>query len=75
MSHVSLRCLVHPMLYRNPPGTTEKIFLSKTDLYDVFVDNQNITTHSSYLEPILRPNLADEQRFQHLNTIRYGSRI
>lgn len=53
------------------PGTTEKIFQSKTELYDVFVDNQNITTNSSYLEPVLKPNLADEQRFKHLNTIRY----
>ena len=53
------------------PGTTEKIFQTKTELYDVFVDNQNITTNSTYLEPVLKPNLADEQRFKHLNTIRY----
>lgn len=52
-------------------GTTEKIFQTKTELYDVFVDNQNITTNSTYLEPVLKPNLADEQRFKHLNTIRY----
>ncbi|KAL5467702.1 hypothetical protein EMCRGX_G031965 [Ephydatia muelleri] len=50
--------------------TTEKIFQTKTELYDVFVDNQNITTNSTYLEPVLKPNLADEQRFKHLNTIR-----
>ena len=63
------------ILNGNSPGTTEKIFQSKTELYDVFVDSQNITTHSSYLEPLLKPNLADEQRFQHLNTIRCEIKI
>ena len=51
-------------------GTTEKIFQSKTELFDVFVDNQNITTGQTRLEPLLKLTAADEQRYQHLNDIR-----
>ena len=51
-------------------GTTEKIFQSKTQLYDVFVDNQNILTHLTSLDPIIKLTPADMQRFQHLDGIR-----
>ena len=53
-------------------GTTEKIFQSKKHLYDVFVDNQNITTHLTSLDPVIRLTPADKQRFEHLNGIRYA---
>ena len=51
--------------------TTEKIFQSKTHLYDVFVDSQNIVSHLESLTSLLKPTLADEQRYEHLNNIRY----
>jgi len=46
--------------------TTEKIFENKTSLYDVYVDNQVITTHVPTLQPVARPNVADKARFQKL---------
>lgn len=52
-------------------GTTERIFQVKKHLYDVFVDNQNITTHITSLDPIIKLTPADTQRFDHLNGIRY----
>lgn len=55
--------------------TTEKIFQSKRDLFDVFVDNQNITTTQPRLEPVLRLTLADEQRYQHLSNVRSNQLI
>ena len=51
--------------------TTEKIFQSKTQLYDVFVDNQNVTSHLHSLEPLLKLTRADTERFDHLNNIRW----
>ena len=54
----------------SPPGTTEKIFQSKTQLYDVFVDCQKITSNSIKLDPILKLSPSDHQRFEHLNNIR-----
>jgi len=55
-------------------GTTERIFQVKKHLYDVFVDNQNITTHITSLDPIIKLTPADTQRFDHLNGIRYVHR-
>ena len=47
-------------------GTTEKIFETKTSLYDVYVDNQVITTHVPTLQAVARANVADKARFQKL---------
>uniref|UniRef100_A0A3P8USL4 DENN domain-containing protein 11 n=1 Tax=Cynoglossus semilaevis TaxID=244447 RepID=A0A3P8USL4_CYNSE len=42
--------------------TTEKIFEEKKDLYDVYIDNQNVKTHRSHLQSMLRLNAADKER-------------
>uniref|UniRef100_H3ADI4 DENN domain-containing protein 11 n=1 Tax=Latimeria chalumnae TaxID=7897 RepID=H3ADI4_LATCH len=49
------------------PGTTEKIFEEKKDLYDVFVDNQNVKTHHEHLQQLLKINSADKDKFRKLN--------
>ncbi|XP_053574970.1 DENN domain-containing protein 11 isoform X1 [Bombina bombina] len=47
--------------------TTEKIFEQKQDLYDVYVDNQNVKTHVDHLQPLLRINSADKEKYRRLN--------
>lgn len=51
-------------------GTTEKIFQEKERLYDVYVDNQNVTTHVANLKDLLRPNDTDREKFMRLNNQR-----
>ena len=53
--------------------TTEKIFQSKTQLYDVFVDQQNITSSKVILEPLLKVSPTDELKYERLNDIRSGN--
>ncbi|KAK2506035.1 hypothetical protein MC885_001138 [Smutsia gigantea] len=48
------------------PGTTEKIFEEKRDLYDVYVDNQNVKTHHDHLQPLLRISSADREKYRRL---------
>lgn len=48
-------------------GTTEKIFEEKQDLYDVYVDNQNVKTHHEHLKPLLKINSADKEKYRRLN--------
>uniref|UniRef100_A0A7N4NY90 DENN domain-containing protein 11 n=1 Tax=Sarcophilus harrisii TaxID=9305 RepID=A0A7N4NY90_SARHA len=48
-------------------GTTEKIFEEKHDLYDVYVDNQNVKTHHEHLQPLLKLNSADKEKYRRLN--------
>lgn len=48
-------------------GTTEKIFEEKRELYDVYVDNQNVKTHHGHLQPLLRINSADREKYRRLN--------
>lgn len=48
-------------------GTTEKIFEQKRDLYDVYVDNQNVKTHHEHLQPLLKINNADKEKYRRLN--------
>eukprot|EP00057_Strongylocentrotus_purpuratus_P031656 XP_785244.2 PREDICTED: protein LCHN [Strongylocentrotus purpuratus] len=50
--------------------TTEKIFQEKERLYDVYVDNQNVTTHVANLKDLLRPNDTDREKFMRLNNQR-----
>jgi hypothetical protein len=52
-------------------GTTEKIFETKPHLYDVYVDNQNVTTSSATLKDILKVSDTDRDKFQKLNNQRY----
>ncbi|KAM9029949.1 DENN domain-containing protein 11 isoform 2-T2 [Ara ararauna] len=47
--------------------TTEKIFEEKRDLYDVYVDNQNVKTHHEHLQPLLKINNADKEKYRRLN--------
>ncbi|XP_036376189.1 DENN domain-containing protein 11-like [Megalops cyprinoides] len=47
--------------------TTEKIFEEKQDLYDVYVDNQNVRTHRQSLQPLLHLNSADRQKYRKLS--------
>ncbi|TRY66400.1 hypothetical protein DNTS_003364 [Danionella cerebrum] len=46
--------------------TTEKIFEEKKDLYDVYIDNQNVKTHRESLQPLLRLNSADREKYRKL---------
>lgn len=48
-------------------GTTEKIFEEKRELYDVYVDNQNVKTHHDHLQPLLKINSADREKYRRLN--------
>lgn len=47
-------------------GTTEKIFEEKKDLYDVYVDNQNVKTCRDGLKPLLRLSAADREKYRKL---------
>ena len=47
-------------------GTTEKIFEEKKDLYDVYVDNQNVKTYREGLKPLLRLSAADRDKYRKL---------
>ncbi|XP_030004605.1 protein LCHN-like [Sphaeramia orbicularis] len=46
--------------------TTEKIFEEKKDLYDVYVDNQNVKTYRDGLKPLLRLSSADRDKYRKL---------
>ncbi|CAI9735438.1 Hypothetical predicted protein [Octopus vulgaris] len=50
--------------------TTEKIFESKTHLYDVYVNNQNVTTNSPVLKELLKVSDGDRDKFTKLNNQR-----
>jgi hypothetical protein len=52
-------------------GTTEKIFEEKKELYDVYVDNQNVKTHRDSLQPLLRLNGVDREKYRKLSEQRY----
>ncbi|TNN00775.1 DENN domain-containing protein 11 [Takifugu flavidus] len=47
--------------------TTEKIFEEKKDLYDVYIDNQNVKTHRSHLQSLLRLNASDKEKYRKLS--------
>ncbi|XP_026183093.1 DENN domain-containing protein 11-like isoform X2 [Mastacembelus armatus] len=46
--------------------TTEKIFEEKKDLYDVYVDNQNVKTYRDGLKPLLRLSTSDREKYSKL---------
>ncbi len=50
--------------------TTEKIFQSKTHLYDVFVDGSEFLSPLETMSSLLKPTLWDHRRFEHLRNIR-----
>lgn len=47
--------------------TTEKVFEEKKDLYDVYVDNQNVKTNHEHLQQLLKINNADKDKYRKLN--------
>lgn len=51
-------------------GTTEKIFESKLEVYDVYVDNQNIKC-KPHLSWIAHFNNADRDRLEQLDIFRW----
>ncbi|XP_034019223.1 DENN domain-containing protein 11-like isoform X2 [Thalassophryne amazonica] len=51
--------------------TTEKIFEEKKDLYDVYVDNQNVKTYREGLKPLLRLSTADRDKYRKLTEQRF----
>ena len=51
-------------------GTTEKIFETKTHLYDVYVDNQCVRTPSPHLRELLKTSQADRDKLTKLNNQR-----
>lgn len=51
-------------------GTTEKIFEMKTQLYDIYVDNQNVTAHVPAMQELLKVSDADRDKYQKLNNER-----
>ncbi|KAG8005725.1 Protein LCHN, partial [Nibea albiflora] len=55
--------------------TTEKIFEEKKDLYDVYVDNQNVKTCRDGLKPLLRLSTADREKYRKLTEQRVSSFI
>ncbi|XP_019484838.1 PREDICTED: LOW QUALITY PROTEIN: protein LCHN-like [Hipposideros armiger] len=46
--------------------TTEKIFEEKRELYDEYVDNKNVKTHHDHLQPLLKINSADREKYRRL---------
>ena len=50
-------------------GTTEKIFELKKEVYDAFVDNQNLVLSES-LSSFGKINSADKKRYQQLRSYR-----
>ena len=52
--------------------TTEKIFLNKTQVFDVFVDEQNFVSSQRTLDPLLRVTSTDEESYRQLKDIRYA---
>ncbi|XP_069759802.1 DENN domain-containing protein 11 isoform X2 [Narcine bancroftii] len=47
--------------------TTEKIFEEKKDLYDIYIDNQNVKTEHEHLQQLLKVNSADKDKYRKLN--------
>ncbi|XP_037283627.2 DENN domain-containing protein 11 isoform X2 [Rhipicephalus microplus] len=66
------------ILFFSPPpigvicyrGTTEKIFETKQNLFDLFVDQQNLKVHSSLHERLLELSAADKLKYNHLLELR-----
>ncbi|XP_072013324.1 DENN domain-containing protein 11-like [Amphiura filiformis] len=50
--------------------TTEKIFEEKKSLHDVYVDNQNVTAHTTNLKEMKKLNAMDREKFNKLNNQR-----
>lgn len=62
--------LFHSLTVLLVSGTTEKIFQDKTQLYDVYVDNQVITVTNSHLNDFLKVTKVDKQNYQNLLNLR-----
>ena len=51
-------------------GTTEKIFEEKKSLHDIYIDNQNVTAHTTNLKDMKKLNAMDKEKFNRLNNQR-----
>ena len=43
----------------------------KTQLYDIYVDNQNVTAHVPAMQELLKVSDADRDKYQKLNNQRF----
>lgn len=68
-THLSYCCELNVKTFCCSLGTTEKIFESKLEVYDVYVDNQNIKC-KPHLSWIAHFNNADRDRLEQLDTFR-----
>ncbi|EDV25431.1 uncharacterized protein TRIADDRAFT_13058, partial [Trichoplax adhaerens] len=55
--------------------TTEKVFESKKNLYDAFIDIRNISSTSPNIEPLTKVTSEDRKRFAALSQLRFSIRI
>lgn len=55
--------LNHSILFE---GTTEKVFETKTELYDLYLDGNDIRVVSPQLKPVLRVTRGDKERLHQL---------
>ena len=51
--------------------TTEKIFQTKAELYDVFIDGRDFHYSSEGIVPITRTTSIDGTKFSHLSNVMY----
>ncbi len=68
MIYITLYLIFSCFIYA--PGTTEKIFEMKTQLYDIYVDNQNVTAHVPAMQELLKVSDADRDKHTKLNNQR-----
>lgn len=64
-----------PVKYFFVPGTTEKIFESKQNLFDLYVDQQNLEPNSSMHQRLLELSVADRLKYSHLLDLRYQTDV
>lgn len=69
-SFIVLNLIVSKSIFCCLLGTTEKIFESKLEVYDVYVDNQNIKC-KPHLSWIANFNNADRDRLEELDSFRW----
>ena len=65
-------CVHHFYQHGDVAGTTEKIFESKSHLYDIYVDNQNIQCSSPAMKDLLKTCDADNEKLTKLNNQRWA---
>lgn len=54
-------------------GTTEKVFESKKNLYDAYIDIRNIQSTSVDIEPLIQITSGDKMKFEAVSQLRLES--